>query len=107
MDITHKVKLDHKEINEAIVLYLTTKGLDIDGKELDINITAGRKSGNYCDIDIISGRVTTEEFPEPVNSYKYTVATVTEEDEDEEEAILNAVSIPSDEVAHSRPIFGH
>jgi len=41
------IQLDQKEIEAAICTYIEEKGLDISGKNIDIEFKAGRKGAGY------------------------------------------------------------
>lgn len=63
-----KMTLNHEEINEAIVDWVAKQGIDLTGKETEIEFTAGRKeNGNSAIIDI-----------KPMN-YKSSIVTQVEE----------------------------
>jgi hypothetical protein len=48
-----KMTLNYEEINEAIVNWVAKQGIDLTGKETEIEFTAGRKeNGNSAIIDI-------------------------------------------------------
>lgn len=49
-----KITLNDGEIEEALISYIGTQGIDIQDKDIEVNFTAGRKdgNGNTASIDI-------------------------------------------------------
>ena len=58
-----KIILEHEDINTALVNYVASLGIDLSGKDIVVELTAGRKeNGNSAAIEIttkkIEGKVT-------------------------------------------------
>lgn len=58
-----KLELNNDEINEAIVAYVSAMGINITGRTVSVDITAGRKNGNTAEVTI-EETVPTQEAPQ-------------------------------------------
>lgn len=59
-----KLILNHQEINQAIIEYVAGQ-VDTSNKEVFVELTAGRKNGNTCEVIIVpKGSTTIPEYEE-------------------------------------------
>lgn len=94
MEIKHSIKLNNQDINRAIAMFIASNGVDIEGKTLDIDVTAGRKGvGNYAHITLTATiENTVESGKTDADRQEACDEEVTPDTtEEEEEAILDAV----------------
>lgn len=74
-----KLEINETEINNAIIAYVNTLGLDTTGKDVEVSIVAGRGSnGNKAEIEITEVKAQTDvKTPAP----SLSTDTKTEEDD--------------------------
>ena len=57
-----RITLEHTEIESALVAYIGSQGINIEGKDIDVSMTAGRGNNGYtASISISDGKVATLE----------------------------------------------
>ena len=57
-----RITLEHTEIEAALVAYIGSQGINIEGKDIDVSMTAGRGDNGYtASISIKEGKVATLE----------------------------------------------
>ena len=59
-----KIILEHEDINTALVNYVASLGIDLSGKDIVVELTAGRKeNGNSAAIEITTKKVKGKVIP--------------------------------------------
>lgn len=83
-----KIILEHEDINTALVNYVASLGIDLSGKDIVVELTAGRKeNGNSAAIEI------TNKKKESTISYVESLETPIEATEVEDEGVPVEVEI--------------
>ena len=88
-----KLILNHQEIDQAIISYVAGQ-VDTSNKEVFVELTAGRKNGNTCEVVIVpKGSTTIPEYEEQEGIDVTQTEGDTTSDEDEQE-FLNSRAVP-------------
>lgn len=74
------ITLNDKEITDALIQYVDTMGVNTSGKEVTVDMTAGRGSNGYKAEITIGATTTTEEPVVEDNVVSIESSTVEEED---------------------------
>ena len=99
-----KITIDGHEIDEALVTYVASQGINIQGKEISVELTAGRgDSGNRASISI--DNVSAEESLIPVATGGPKTAGTKKDGASTEDSPFEP-SVEKDEPPKTKELFG-
>lgn len=118
------IQLRQSEIEDAVKMYVAAQGINLTGKKVDMNFTAGRGSaGITVDLDIVDAKLSELTKPTPRASFpapesrtsgeanipaetQAPEAVTGADNEDQEAAPVDDIPATNQETSRPSPLFG-